>query len=120
MPDPTREAGDRKDLERIARDVLTGGMFHSPATVSPALVDAIIADGWRPPARTVYTATGLDALPVGAIVMDSPYPEGDVYQRTNEGLWAEPGFHGMSTTDVLCLPVTVLYAPTETARTDNA
>lgn len=56
----------------------------------------------------------LDALPVGTIVMDSPYPDGDVYQRTREGFWAEPGFEGLCTSRVLSLPATVLWTPEAT------
>lgn len=61
--------------------------------------------------RVIETVGELDTLPVRTVVMDSPYPEGEVYQRTSDGLWVEPGFHAMHTTRALALPATLLWRP---------
>lgn len=103
----------RQRLEGIARRLMSEEKFYAPAMFAARFVDAILEDGWQPPPRRVHTVEELDALPVGAVVMDSPYPEGDVYQRTPDGFWAEPGFEGLFTTRVLCPPVVVLCAAEE-------
>jgi hypothetical protein len=73
----------------------------------------LIKRGWRPPAQVITTPEEAEALPARTVVMDSPFPEGDIYQRTSDGFWVEPGFHGTYTTRILSFPVTVLYRPTE-------
>lgn len=81
-----------------------------------AIADALIAAGWRPPIQLITSHEELDALPVGAVVMDAPYPEGDVHQRSGaDGLWAEPGFDALFTTRVLSLPAVLLWSPAEKA-----
>ncbi|MGI5223024.1 hypothetical protein [Nocardia sp. CA-290969] len=72
---------------------------------------AILAAGWRPPTRVITDPAELDALPAGSVVMDSPYPEGDVYRRTSDGAWEEPGFDATCTSRSLSLPVVVLHTP---------
>lgn len=41
---------------------------HEPVDADYAMADAIIAAGWRPPARVVTTVEGLDALPARRII----------------------------------------------------
>ena len=67
-------------------------------------------EGWRPPARVIEDPAELDALPAGSVVMDAPYPDGDVYRRTSDGAWEEPGFDATCTSRSLSLPVVVLHA----------
>lgn len=81
--------------------------------------DAVLSAGWRPPAHVVETPEEAEALPARTVVMDSPYPEGDVYQRTSDGHWVEPGFHGTFTTRILSFPVTILYLPADITEEDD-
>jgi len=55
-PDPRRT-----ELERMAREVLASKQFHAPATTAFALIDAILAAGWQPPAEPVGYITGYPA-----------------------------------------------------------
>jgi hypothetical protein len=100
----------RGQLRDLLRAVIDEHSFQG-ISYSDAAACALLAAGWRPRAQVIEDSAILDALPVGAIVMDAPYPEGEVYQRTSDGLWAEPGFQGMCTTRVLSLPATVLWSP---------
>jgi hypothetical protein len=121
---------DRDDLAELLGSLLVSQQQNQDWYVSRSSGDTLCLDGWfdpkalagavldaglRPPARSIGTAKELDALPIGSLVMDSPYPEGEVYQRTSDGYWAEPGFHGVCTTRALSLPVTVLWQPEQEA-----
>ena len=84
------------------------------------LADAIIAAGWRPPARTVTTVEELDALAVGTVVMEGDHGTPD---DTGWGFKMMPGaFHRFTRgwhvvaglgERVPDLPVTVLWEPEE-------
>lgn len=85
--------------------------------------DAILAAGWRPPARTVTTVEELDALAVGSVVFEGDHATPD---DTGMGFSVMPGvFHrfpdgwyvvaGYGPRDVP-LPATVLWGPGERTR----
>ncbi|BAD58841.1 hypothetical protein [Nocardia farcinica] len=84
------------------------------------LRDVVVAAGWRPPARVITDLAELDTLPVGSVVMDSPYPEGDVCRRTADGVWEHPGLPGCCTSRVLSLPVVVLWTPPQEGQAEDA
>ena len=69
------------------------------------MADAILAAGFRPPARTVTTVEELDALPELAVIRDS---EGTVAELAF-GMW----FSSDGRVFGLRLPATVLYEPKE-------
>ena len=52
-PDPRRT-----ELERIARELMAGRQFYSPATTCLALVDAILDAGWQPPPAVAEPVAG--------------------------------------------------------------
>lgn len=99
-------------------------ILPGPVDLAPSLAKAIahdaLAAGWRPPAQVIETPEEAESLPARTVVMDSPYPEGDVYQRTSDGHWVEPGFHGTFTTRILSFPVTVLYLPADITERPSA
>ena len=71
------------------------------------MADAILAAGFRPPARTVTTVEELDALPDGTVVRDS---EGATAGRV-DWLWFYIDPYGPAS--LIALPTTVLYEPKE-------
>ncbi|MFG1794211.1 hypothetical protein [Nocardia sp. NPDC049149] len=109
-------ASDRDQLAAILREhSMPSGESDFPADEYECCADAVLAAGFRPPARLIETHAELDALPVGAVVMDAPYPDGDVHQKLVEGQWFEPGFDPAFTTRVLNLPAVLLWSPPEKA-----
>lgn len=70
--------------------------------------DAILAAGFRPPARVITTVEERDALPPGSVVLsDSGYAWQRIewwWQSTDEGVGGAPS-----------LPATILHVPTEEA-----
>lgn len=96
-------------LERIARDVLIGNEFHSPAAAMLGLVDAILAAGWRPPARLVETDEQLVAdVPDRAIVLSAA---GTIACRFDYGTGVVFGDDRPFPWGSLQLPGTVLWEP---------
>lgn len=87
-------------------DTLTEAFFNV-APKAEMLADAILAAGFRPPARTVGTVEELDALPVGTVVLDS---EGAALAECVGWLWWYTDLYGPGS---LALPATVLYEPKE-------
>lgn len=82
--------------------------------------DAILAAGWRPPARTITTVEELDALAVGAVIMEGDHGTPDdtgwgfktmpgVFHRFPDGWYVVAGI-GERAPD---LPATVLWEPEE-------
>ena len=80
----------------------------------------IIAAGWRPPAHTITTVEELDALAVGAIIMEGDHGTPDdtgwgfktmpgVFHRFPEGWHVVAGIGERAP----ALPATVLYEPEE-------
>lgn len=67
----------REELARII-----GGKLITRSSMTET-ADAILAAGWRPPARTVTTKEELEALPDGSIIGDSA---GDVAEKRG-GVW---------------------------------
>ena len=93
---------------------------HEPVDADYSMADAIVNAGWRPPARTVTTVEELDALPVGAIIMEGDHGTPDdtgwgfktmpgVFHRFPEGWHVVAGI-GERAPD---LPATVLWEPEE-------
>ena len=72
------------------------------------LADAILAAGFRPPARTVGTVEEFDALPDGTVIRDS----GECVAESWLGMWYVTGggrYGGIE----LGLPATVVWEPEE-------
>ena len=97
----------RDKLAQIIYDTLNGqyGDFTMPADAA----DAIIAAGWRPPARTVTTVEELDALPVGSIVRDVERAALD--EKWDDNLWAEVCYESTFSSSMIHTPAIVLWEP---------
>ena len=76
-----------------------------------AMADAIIAAGWRPPARTVTTVEELDALPKESVVRNAERTE--LCEKWHDNKWWEMGNEYSFNSDGVALPATVLYEPEE-------
>ena len=72
------------------------------------MADAILAAGWRPPARTVTTEEELDALPEGTVVRDH---DGAVAENWDCTWFSTDGYRYLHETSAF--PATVLYEPKE-------
>ena len=73
--------------------------------------EAILAAGWRPPARVVTTVKELDALPRQTIIRSA---DGWAWQRDNHnGFWYTIASEDDSTPGDFAYPLTVLYEPEE-------
>lgn len=90
--------------------------FQAPGYSADA-AEAVIAAGWRPPAREITTIEERDALPVGSIVVD-------FFEAGCTRISAEPPYGWVRVSSALPmgrqygvphLPATVLYVPTEEA-----
>ena len=84
---------------------------HEPLGIDYAAADAILAAGWRPPARTVTTVEELDALPVGSIVRDVERSALD--EKWDDNLWAEVAYESTFSSSSIHTPATVLWEPEE-------
>ncbi|OCK13485.1 hypothetical protein [Cutibacterium avidum] len=75
------------------------------------IADAVLAAGWRPPARKIETVEELDALPLGTAVQT---PNGAVFVADwrSEGalIWLVSEGDGW-TSEEMELPATVLWEP---------
>ncbi|HEY9371498.1 hypothetical protein [Streptomyces sp.] len=100
----------RDELARLVRDEikkypvdtsLPAGLQPGPAwgATEWTIADAILAAGWRPPARVVTTVQEIEALPEGAILLDPTYT---VWFRSDLGRRAEVTAAG---------PFTVIHEP---------
>jgi hypothetical protein len=98
---------DRVALERIARDVLIDGEFHSPATTMLGLVDAVLENGWSPPARVIESAEDLEALPDRTVIRTGY----DTAAQKSDDVWEFPNEVGQFTSEAVDLPATVLWQP---------
>ena len=105
------------NFPRRAQPALLG---QNMRPLAEAVADELIERGWRPPARVVTTVQELDALPVGAIIMEGDHGTPDdtgwgfktmpgVFHRFPEGWHVVSGI-GERAPD---LPATVLYEPKE-------
>lgn len=80
---------DRDDLAK-AVDSCCWCPYDPPST--DEIVDAVLAAGWRPPARTITSADELDALPVGTVLVEGGHATPD--EVVFGGLMTMPGvFH---------------------------
>lgn len=112
MSDPT----PRDQLAQIIYDTLNGqyGDFCMPDDAA----DAILAAGWRPPARVVTTVEELDALPDRSVIVAADYT---ILQCVGSGqpdwdgnVWCDEESRWWGSGDVT-IPATVLYEPKEDA-----
>ncbi|MEU3011087.1 hypothetical protein [Nocardia asteroides] len=111
-------ASDRETLAEI----IDAASFQAPSYSADA-ADAVIAAGWRPPAREITDPAELDKLPGRSIVVGHRGRHGTAYQLTSyDGfaqtpMWGSPyDFEGRSTSRGVieregC--VTVLHVPAE-------
>ncbi|WP_457948284.1 hypothetical protein ACTAQI_20245 [Pseudarthrobacter sp. alpha12b] len=74
---------------------------------------AVLAAGFRKP-RTVTTVEELDALPDGAIIREANGDPTRAVKRQDGKVWWIDGPHGMSASDLIPLPATVLHEPEAT------
>ena len=89
---------------------------HEPVDADYAMATAILAAGWRPPARTVTTVEEVDALPDRSVVVAAnrtalqcvgsmqPYWYGNVWCDAESRWWGSGD---------VTLPATVLWEPEE-------
>lgn len=79
------------------------------------VADAVLAAGFRPPARVIETVEALAALPIGTVALT---PSGKAWTRITETRW-EQGRYGLADSHALIAhhPVmTVLWTPEQEAR----
>jgi hypothetical protein len=90
------------------RDTLASVIESVPGVYdSEQVADAVIAAGWRPPARVIETAEDLD-LPAGTLIVDSWLT---AHRRDSDGHWmALSGPHAEAPTRII-LPATVEWEP---------
>lgn len=97
-------------------EIINAASFQAPS-YSACAADAVIAAGWRPPAREITTVEERDALPVGSIVVD-------FFEAGCTRISTEPPYGWVRVSSALTmgrqygvphLPVTVVYVPTEEA-----
>jgi hypothetical protein len=92
---------------------IIGGKLITRASMTET-ADAVLAAGWRPPAVTIKTEMGLQALVDGIVLLDA---DGDVYRKnttldhdgTPIAVFWQAGPQGRFRT--VALPATVLYEP---------
>lgn len=99
---------DTEARDRLAQIIDRGMCPETPDDVrstEDAIADAVLAAGWRPPARVATTVEELDALPELAVIRDS---EGTVAELAF-GMW----FSSDGRVFGLRLPATVLWEPEE-------
>ncbi|MBF6416930.1 hypothetical protein [Nocardia cyriacigeorgica] len=82
-----------------------------------ATADAILAAGFRPPARVITDPAELDALPLASIGRTNGFG-GDCWTRGSDMGWSTPDARRVyPSAEVLMRgPFTVLYVPTEEPR----
>lgn len=95
----------RDDLVKVIRDH-EGDVI---AATFESLADAILAAGWRPPARAVSRETAVEALPVGSVLID--LDDDVIIQRTSAGEfgWQEPGSDERIDSSEIPRPQTLLH-----------
>jgi hypothetical protein len=99
----------REELAAIIDD-----RWHGYGYNPQGAADAVLAAGWRPPAVTIKTEMGLQALVDGIVLLDA---DGDVYRKnttldhdgTPIAVFWQAGPQGRFRT--VALPATVLYEP---------
>ena len=107
MSDTTPREQIAQIIERAMRN-MWDDMLDDTAECATEVAAAIIAAGWRPPARVVSTVEEFDALVDGAVIRDS----GECVAERWLGMWYVTGggrYGGIE----LALPATVLYEPEE-------
>ena len=95
-------------------------LMSSVAINTGAVADHLLAQGWRPPARTVSTVEELDALAVGSVVVEGDHGTPDdtgmgfntmpgVFHRFPDGWYVVAGYGPR----YVPLPAIVLWEPEE-------
>lgn len=107
-------ASDHDTLADLIENALYGPETIEHATNAASLV---IDAGWRPPAREITTAGGIEALPTNSIVVDR---DGDPWRARSlsgaERRWCGRILGSFYSSDDLVDefgPVTVVHSPTE-------
>ena len=94
------------------RDQLTEIMHAASPGYFADYAEAILAAGWRPPARVIETydtVQGLEMLPTNTVIRDN---EGIVYERCYT-TWRVPDSQCPYDSVEVALPATVLWQPEE-------
>ena len=107
MSDTTPREQIAQIIERAMRN-MWDDMLDDTAECATEVAAAIIAAGWRPPARVVATREELEALPEESIILDAGVPA-----YLLDGLWSYPADQSDYEAGEIKLPVTVLYEPEE-------
>lgn len=100
---------DNEIRDQLAEIMRTSG----PGTYGDA-ADAVVAAGWRPPARVITEAADLDALPLGSVCR-TDILGGDVWWRVSDEGWETPlSARAWSSAEIVGRgDVTVLWTPEE-------
>ena len=77
------------------------------------IADAILAAGWRPPARTVTTVEEVEALADMTVVLESGLNWRFVSRKLDNNYWLSDGIEDAFPSMGIGLPATVLYEPEE-------
>ena len=100
----------RDQLARIISDAENCTDEEGSWALPEDVADAILAAGFRPPARTVTTVEELDALEDGAVVLDAE----DYVTRVLDGEFCLVGWTVEAfSSEEIAIPATVVYEPEE-------
>ncbi len=101
----------RDDLAALINDTEDQWAWEEGDGSVEAMAGAILAAGWRPPARTVTTAAELDALPKGTVVLVTGTRE--AWQKSFGEWWPPASEHSWSAQNVIKEPgrLVVLWEP---------
>lgn len=106
----------RDDLADLIETELTYPPMGDPGDTE-RVADAVIAAGWRPPARVIETVEELDALPDGSIILGGLRlgTNQRAIQRSRIGwweIWTDGWFSSSELVDEMKLgPFTVVWEP---------
>ena len=88
---------EREDLLEVFKSVSAAAVGRG-RSVRAALADAVLAAGWRPPARTIASVEELDSLPPRAVIADR---EGGIWAVNELREWRELSTAGISAHEVI-------------------
>ena len=86
---------------------------HEPVDVDYAMAEAILAAGFRPPARIVTTVEEVEALADMTVVLESGRDWCFVSRKLGNNYWLADGIEDAFPSVGIGLPATVLYEPEE-------
>ncbi|WP_280448423.1 hypothetical protein [Nocardia brasiliensis] len=117
-------AGDRDTLIARVSCACNAAIDQRPiADPYKAIADDLLAAGYRPPAQVIETVEQLEALPIGAIVLECETLDGEAHQPVwrqinyvgTKRAWEEPGLRDPMLSSAVKLPALLLWCPTEKA-----